>query len=164
MQFETTLKTFIDFFEGADIRYAVTGELALLAYGMRYVHPQIEFAVDAGQRKQVLEYLTSLGYAATFSSPRCSVHTLENVPFGKVAFLYTTLRLNLIPVSLCGVPWVPVGRPATRFALTEADVQALNTATMQLEPHAWADWNAAVSANLPPSRETNSDSDEPFSL
>lgn len=164
MQFEMTLKAFIDFFERSDIRYAVVGELALHAHGTPYVRPRIEFAVDAPARQRVMEHVSANGYGTTYESPRCSIHTNEHVAFGTVAFIYTTLRLNAIPVPVCGLSRVPVSNPATRFALTDADALALDRATMQLGSHAWADWNAALTANLPPSRETNSDSDEPFSL
>jgi len=91
MRFEETLKTLVDFFEREDIRYAVIGDLALSAYGLRHVRPRIEFAVAALARERVIEHVNTLGYRTAFASPRCTVHVHEDAPFGKIAFIYTAL-------------------------------------------------------------------------
>jgi len=88
VKFDEVLRRFVEFFEGAGIRYALAGGNALLAWGHQRVTHDVDLAVDGTRRNEVVAYAESLGYETAFSSEGYSNHYHSDRDLGHVDFLY----------------------------------------------------------------------------
>ncbi|HEX7155453.1 MAG TPA: hypothetical protein VF618_28565 [Thermoanaerobaculia bacterium] len=88
MQFQQVVRTFRDFFEAQQIRYAVVGGLAIHAWGRSRTTQDIDFLVDGLQQPRVVAFVESLGYETLFVSEGFSNHLHASKDFGKVDVLY----------------------------------------------------------------------------
>lgn len=167
MQFDEVLRTWKEFFEREGVRYGVTGDLALRVIGWQYVRPRIEFAVDRLGRDKTLTFAVAAGYRTAYESAACSVHRSDLRTFGVVAILYAP-ELSLIAAGLqvpvCEDAKVPVVDPRQRFALSETDVAALETATMTLDARAHGEWFLSMCGTAALARQPDSPWPEPFEL
>jgi hypothetical protein len=88
MEFDLVLRTFVEFFEREEIRYAVIGGLAVHAWGRVRPTNDADFAVSSSNRQHVIEFAESLGYATTNQSEGYSNHQHSDSKWGHVDFMY----------------------------------------------------------------------------
>ena len=88
MRFDEVLRTWSAFFEREEIRYALAGGNALVAWGHDRPTHDADFAVDGAHRDRVIAHAESLGYRTTFVSEGYSNHHHPEADFGHVDFLY----------------------------------------------------------------------------
>jgi hypothetical protein len=88
VKFDEVLRRFVEFFEGAGIRYAVAGGLAIHAWGNSRLTHDIDFAIDGAARERVLDFTESLGYRTLHVSSGYSNHEHADKDFGSVDLLY----------------------------------------------------------------------------
>jgi hypothetical protein len=161
MHFEDLLRTWKAFFEDTRIRYALTGHLALHAYGYRPALPRIDIAVEKSGRAPTLKHAQSLGFHTVYTSPTCAIVSNDAEEFSRIAFVFTP-AIHAWTIPFGGV-LLPVRDPGTPLALSERDVAALREATVRLSDAAYRDWLTLLSETGPPRRH-NTDADEPFEL
>jgi hypothetical protein len=88
MQFDEVLRTFSEFFDREQIRFAVAGGLAIHAWGRSRTTQDIDFAVDAVARRRVVAFAESIGYATLHASDGYSNHEHPTEAFGRVDLIY----------------------------------------------------------------------------
>lgn len=88
MQFDQVLRTFSEFFEREQIRYAVAGGLAIHAWGRSRTTQDIDFAVDGIAQDLVIRFAEAIGYTTLHSSDGYSNHEHPDEAFGRVDLLY----------------------------------------------------------------------------
>jgi len=123
MRFDVVLKTFADFFEREEIRYALVGGLAVYVWGMhsRSTH-DVDFALDLSSRERVIEFTERSGYETLYVSDGFSNHLNADSQLGRVDLMYlkgktadvvfaTAERRNFGEIDL------PVARPELLAAM-----------------------------------------------
>ena len=88
MQFEVVLRTWKEFFERENVRYAVIGGLAVHAWGRSRLTKDVDLAVDSAARDRVIAYAEQLGYETLHVSEAYSNHEHPDAAFGRVDFMY----------------------------------------------------------------------------
>lgn len=88
MQFDEVLRTFSEFFQREEIRYAIAGGLAIHAWGRSRTTQDIDFAVDGSQQQRVITFAESIGYETLYVSNGYSNHEHPREAFGRVDLLY----------------------------------------------------------------------------
>lgn len=92
MQFDKVLKTFIEFFEREEIRYALIGGMAMQAWGRSRLTKDVDFAVDAEARTRTVAFAEQLGYETLYVSDGYSNHGSTDPDLGRVDFMYVSGR------------------------------------------------------------------------
>ncbi len=122
MKFDEVLRRFSEFFDAQEIRYALAGGNALLAWGHQRPTHDVDFAIDGARRDEAVAYAESLGYETTFASEGYSNHYHRDAAFGHVDFLYVygstadALFGGVTHLSAVGVN-LPVLRPEHLIAM-----------------------------------------------
>jgi hypothetical protein len=88
MDFASVLRIFGDFFERERIRYAVIGGVAVTAWGRVRSTKDLDFAVDAEDRRRVITFAESIGYETLYASESFSNHVHSDLALGRVDFMY----------------------------------------------------------------------------
>lgn len=88
MQFDVVLRTWKEFFERENVRYAVIGGLAVHAWGRSRLTKDIDLAVDSSARDRVVAFAEELGYETLHVSEAYSNHEHPDAAFGRVDFMY----------------------------------------------------------------------------
>jgi hypothetical protein len=155
MRYEELLMTFADFFRREGIDYAVTGDLALNVYGHPRTRQRFDFIVDAGARERTHAFMENRGFDESHRSTSVSVYQRTSQ---RVAFIFGTVRPS-IPGLYLRETLIPLVDPTRRLPLTNEDIDALETATMELDFQAWMDFTGPMRP-----RRGNTYSDKPFTL
>lgn len=131
MQFDQVLRTFSEFFEREQIRYAVAGGLAIHAWGRSRTTQDVDFAVDGIAQKRVIGFAESIGYTTLYLSDGYSNHEHPEQAFGQVDLMYlygaTADRVfeNAAHRLVAGSIRAPVPKPEHLIAMK---VQAIKNA------------------------------------
>ncbi|MFL6245458.1 MAG: hypothetical protein ACJ74H_05505 [Thermoanaerobaculia bacterium] len=131
MQFDEVLRTFSEFFEREQIRYAVAGGLAIHAWGRSRSTQDIDFAVDGSAQQRIIRFAESIGYQTLHASNGYSNHEHPEEAFGAVDLLYlygdTADRVfsDARPRIVAGASQLPVPKPEHLIAMK---VQAIKNA------------------------------------
>jgi hypothetical protein len=88
MEFRDVVRTFADFFEREQIRWAVAGGLAVSAWGYQRMTHDIDFVVRGADRERVVAFAESIGYETVYASEGFSNHVHPSETFGRVDLLY----------------------------------------------------------------------------
>jgi len=88
VDFVRVLDTVTDFLDGRGFRYALVGAFALSVYGLSRATQDIDFAVDAEARRDLVSLLESLGYETLYCSAGYSNHVHPLSGLGRVDFIY----------------------------------------------------------------------------
>ena len=88
VRFDAVLRTFSDFFEQENIRYAIIGGLALQAWGHTRFTRDIDFVVERAARDRVLRFAEEIGYETLHVSEGYSNHLHADPDRGRVDFMY----------------------------------------------------------------------------
>jgi hypothetical protein len=155
MRYEELLLTFAEFFRREGIDYAVTGDLALNVYGHPRTRQRFDFIVDATSRGRTREFMEDRGFHESRRSTNVSVYQSTSQ---KVAFIFGTVRPS-IPGLYLRETLIPLVDPTRRLPLTNEDIDALETATMEMDSQAWMDFTGPMRP-----RRGNTHSDAPFTL
>ncbi len=147
--------TFAEFFEREGIDYAVTGDLALNAYGHARTRPRFDFIVDAAARECTCEFAKVCGFQESQRSVNVSVCERASE---KVAFIFGTVRPSF-PGVYVAEKFIPIVDPTRRLPLTHEDIDALESATMKVDFQAWMNFTGPMRP-----RRGNTDTDKPFEL
>jgi hypothetical protein len=131
MQFDQVLRTFSEFFEREQIRYAVAGGLAIHAWGRSRTTQDIDFAVEGTAQQRIIQFAESIGYVTLHSSSGYSNHEHPQQAFGSVDLLYlygdTADRIfaDAQQRIVAGTNQLPVPKPEHLIAMK---VQAIKNA------------------------------------
>ena len=88
MDFARVLDTVGRFLDERGFRYALVGAFALSAYGLSRATQDIDLAVDAGARRDLVPFLESLGYETLYCSEGYSNHVHSLPELGRVDCIY----------------------------------------------------------------------------
>lgn len=88
MQFDAVLRTFANFFEKQEIRYAVIGGLAVYAWGRLRPTRDADFAVDGSNQDRIIAFAESLGYETLQVTAAFSNHVHTDQALGRVDFMF----------------------------------------------------------------------------
>ena len=88
MDFGRVLDTVTRFLDARGFRYALVGAFALSAYGLNRATQDLDLAVDAGARRDVVVFLESLGYETLYCSEGYSNHVHSLPGLGRVDCVY----------------------------------------------------------------------------
>ena len=88
MEFERVLRTFTEFFDREEIRYAIVGGLAVYSYGRLRPTKDADFAVDRRNSERVIAFAESIGYETLAITPGFSNHVNSDPALGRVDFMY----------------------------------------------------------------------------
>lgn len=123
MQFDVVLRTFSDFFERENIRYALVGGLAVYIWGLhsRSTH-DVDFALDLSSREKVVEFAESSGYETLYVSDGYSNHLASDSQLGRVDLMYLTAKTADVVFTTAehrrfGELELPVARPELLAAM-----------------------------------------------
>jgi hypothetical protein len=92
VQFDEVLRTWAEFFERENIRYAIIGGLAMQAWGRSRFTNDADIAVDRDSRNLVIARAEELGYETIHISEGYSNHLHPNRRFGRLDFMYLDRR------------------------------------------------------------------------
>lgn len=108
MDFAGVLDTVSRFLDGRGFRYALVGAFALSAYGLSRATQDLDFALDAEARRDLISLLESLGYETLYCSEGYSNHVHPLSTLGRVDCIYvgeptaTTLFESTTAVPILG--------------------------------------------------------------
>ena len=88
MDFVRVLDTVTRFLDERGFRYALVGAFALSAYGLSRATQDLDFAVDAGARRDLVFLFESLGYQTLYCSEGYSNHVHPLPGLGRVDCVY----------------------------------------------------------------------------
>ena len=88
MDFAGVLDTVSRFLDGRGFRYALVGAFALSAYGLSRATQDLDLAVDAEARHDLVSLLESLGYETLYCSEGYSNHAHPLSGLGRVDCIY----------------------------------------------------------------------------
>jgi hypothetical protein len=88
MEFARVLETVARFLDERGYRHALVGAFAMSAYGRSRATQDLDFAVDARGRQDLVSYLESLGYETLYRSEGYSNHVHPLAAFGRVDCIY----------------------------------------------------------------------------
>lgn len=123
MKFDEVLRTFSQFFDHEDIRFAVIGGLAIQAWGHSRFTRDIDFVVDGAARDRVVRFALSLGYETLHLSEGYSNHIHTQESQGRVDFMYVDaatadlLFAGTVRKAIVGGIDAPVPRPEHLLAM-----------------------------------------------
>jgi len=88
VDFAGVLDTVSRFLDGRGFRYALVGAFALSAYGLSRATQDLDLAVDAAARRDLVSLLESLGYETLYCSEGYSNHAHPLSGLGRVDCIY----------------------------------------------------------------------------
>lgn len=88
VDFVRVLDAVTGFLDGRGYRYALVGAFALSAYGLSRATQDLDFAVDAEARRDLVSLLESLGYETLYCSAGYSNHVHPLRGLGRVDCIY----------------------------------------------------------------------------
>jgi predicted nucleotidyltransferase len=88
VDFARVLDTVTRFLDGRGFRYALVGAFALSAYGLSRATQDLDFAVDADARRDLISLFESLGYETLYCSEGYSNHVHRLSGLGRVDCIY----------------------------------------------------------------------------
>jgi hypothetical protein len=88
MEFAKILDSVARFLDGHGYRHALVGAFALSAYGRSRATQDLDFAVEARGRQDLVSFLESLGYETLYVSEGYSSHLHPLAAFGRVDCIY----------------------------------------------------------------------------
>lgn len=88
MDFVSVLDTVTRFLDDRGLRYALVGAFALSTYGLSRATQDLDLAVDAGARRDLVSLFESLGYETLYCSEGYSNHVHPLSGLGRVDCIY----------------------------------------------------------------------------
>jgi hypothetical protein len=129
MKFDEVLRSWKEWFEAENVRYAVAGGLAIYAWGRSRTTQDVDFIVDGTQRDRILAHAEAAGYHAFHISEGYSNHEHADEQLGRIDFIYVygSTRDQLFstaePRLIVSDVILPVPRPEHLIAMKVAAIK-----------------------------------------
>jgi hypothetical protein len=117
MKFDEVLRSWKEWFEQENVRYAVIGGLAVQAWGHSRFTKDVDIVVSEQLRDRVVSRAVELGYETLNVSVGYSNHLHPDRDFGRLDFMYVDpataekLLSSAVPRTIVGDVVAPVPRP-----------------------------------------------------
>lgn len=129
MKFDDVLRSWKEWFESENVRYAVAGGLAIHAWGRSRSTQDVDFIVDSAYAKQIRTHAEELGYRTLHVSDGYSNHEHPSEPLGRIDFIYVQgstsdqLFAAAAPRLIVENVSLPVPRPEHLIAMKVAAIK-----------------------------------------